>query len=236
MDVIQEQVEQSREAIEAIESSIETRTLTFTGWTQPDGRDAGERTYVQGPLGMFPVQEFTTQTTAILNSFIQGDMGLRIGELFRGEVKMPTQFDGETVDKVVEDNIELIKAFIKLVEMFPDYQKDIIALSLGVRRSEREWFKECISEPPHRGGLTLEDGFDILIWFIKQNAELIRRVGRGKARELVDTFALEVLNRKPEEETENSSTEEQPKTTEESFDSPGGTPSSTSSPATPVNV
>lgn len=240
METITQQIQEAQEAIEAIEPAgkFPPREIVFRGWILPSGQVLEEKRYVQDKLGMFPVQEFTTITTTILNNFLQGDMGIRIGELFRGEVQMPSDFSPESADKVVQDNIELIKAFVKLVEIFPDYQKDIIALSLGVRRGEREWFKDCISEPPHRGGLTVEEGFDLLTVFIQQNAKLIRRVAVGKAQDLVETFMLEVMEREPaqKEETETSSTDQTPAPVQVEPPTPGSTPSSTSSQDIPVNA
>lgn len=223
-----EAVRESRAAIEAIEPGIEQRELVFN-WTAPDGRPI-ERAYIQAELGMFPVQEFTTRITEIIESFTEGEMGMKLGELFRGDVKMPTEFTPEAVDGVVEENIQLIRALIKLVNILPGFQLDIMCLSLGVPRREHDWAKEQMQEPPSRGGLTVEDGFDILKWFIRQNAELLRETLLGKARELADEFRLHVLQEDPKENEEKSTTEpDQPA-------SPGGTQSSTSSPATPENV
>lgn len=230
MEEVAEQVQRSEAATEAIESSVPQRILKFHNWILPDGRVLDEKQYVQAPLGMMPANEFTTMVTKVLNQFVQGEMGMKIGELFRGEVAMPKTFDADTVDKVVEDNLEIIKAVLKLFEISPGIQLDIMALSLGVPRKEREWFKECISEPPHRGGLTLDEGFDIFIVFIKQNVPMLKKLATGKAQELVDVFSLEVLGRDP---TVDSTVEEE---TEETIDSPGGTPSSTSSLDTPASV
>lgn len=225
--VIQEQVEKSREAIEALEPSIFERKLKFR-WTTPEGQPI-DRVYTQAMLGMFPMQEFSTMVTEILNGFVEGDMGMKLGELFRGDVEMPVSFDPDTVNKTLEENIQLFKAIIKLVQILPDFQLDVMCLSLGVPRREHAWAKEQMQEPPHRGGLTVEEGFDILIVFLKQNADLVRDTVKGKARELVDTFRLEILGQDLDSESETEEETEEPS-------SPGMTPSSTSSPDIPVNV
>lgn len=233
-----DEVRRSREAIEAIDPSggYPEREITFSGWLLPDGQTRVDRTYIQAELGMFPVQEFTTLVTEVIDSFTEGEMGMKIGDLFRGDIQMPDNFDPSTVNDMVDENMALVKAFVKAVQMLPGFQKEIITLSLGVPRGERNWFKDCISEPPSRGGLRVDEGFDILIVFIKQNASLLKDTFLGKARELVDTFRLEVLG----EETSSDSTSET-ETATSSVDqalssSPGGTPSSTSSPATPASV
>ncbi|MBA2725195.1 MAG: hypothetical protein H0U53_04325 [Actinobacteria bacterium] len=238
-----EQHQKNVDAIEALEPSVAERDVTFD-WVLPDGKEV-RRVYTQAMLGMFPAQEFGTIVTSILKSFVQGDMGLKLGELFRGEVSMPTSFDADAVDKTVDENVHLISAFIKLVEILPEFQLDVLCLSLGVPRKECAWAKEQMQEPPRRGGLTVIEGFDLLKVFIQQNAELVRETVTGKARELVDVFRLEVLGHdlKPEPGQEDETPSSTPMNT--STDQPiapwtspsshGLTPSSTSSPATPAS-
>lgn len=241
-----EQTEESRAAIEALEPSRDPKALPRDlqfHWTLPDGRPV-EKTYTQDELGMFPAQEFTTRVTEIIDSFVKGEFGIKIGELFRGEVDMPVSLDAESTQSFMDDNEQLIQAFIKLVQILPDFQQDVMVLSLGVPRLEREWAKQQLSEPPHRGGLTVEEGFDILIKFIQQNALLVRETVRGKTQELVDAFRLEVLQQEPSTEDQTSSVSTArdsaltaaPPTTEKEPTSPGGTPSSTSSPPTPASA
>lgn len=218
-----EQIAQSRQAIEALEPSVAPRELRFE-WTDPAGQPI-ERVYIQAQLGMFPTQEFTTRISEILDSFVQGEMGMKIGDLFRGGLSMPVTMDEGAVNSIVDENMELIKAFFKLLQVLPDLQLDIICLSLGVPRAERAWAKLQLQEPPHRGGLTVEDGFDLLEVFIKQNAPLVKDTVVGKAQSLVKVFRLEVLGQAEEETV----VEEVETTEEDLLSSLGGTPSSTSS-------
>lgn len=228
----QENLRRSREAVDAIEpgDGAPDRTLTFTGWRLPDGTAVGDagRSYVQAQLGMFPMQEFGILVSGALNEFTQGEIGERIGDLFRGDVQMPVTMDGDSVSAIVRENEALIMAFIKLAQMLPDLQLSVICLSLGVPRREREWFKECVQEPPHRGGLTVDAGFDILRYFIRQNARLLQDTVRGRARELVEVFQQEVLGRSRTTTSEETDDQPQP--------SPGTTPSSTSSVPIPASV
>lgn len=232
--------EQSRHAIEALAPSISIRELRFA-WTLPTG-ESRDVIYVQEPLGMFPSQEFITRISEIIDLFIQGEMGMKLGDLFRGEVEMPASFDPEIVNDAVEENIELIKAFIKLVQMLPDFQLDMMCLSLGIPRQQRNWAKEQLQEPVSRGGLSVDEGFDILIWFIRQNGPLLRETFLGKARELGDEFRIHVLNQEVETESDQTSSSSSSTassltpTTTPTPSSPGGTPSTISSPATPENV
>ena len=118
------------------------------------------------------------------------------------------------MDSVIEENQAIIDVVFKLVEIAPDFQLDVIALSLGVHPRRVEWFKEAISDPPHRGGLTITEGFDILKTFIRQNASEIRDFFVDEATSLVKEFRLAVGMEDEEGESDSST---------------GGTPSSTTS-------
>lgn len=228
-----ERLAQSKDAVEALEpgEGVQPRTLRFDGWRLPDGNPVGEhgRVYVQDQLGMFPMQEFAILVTNALKQFTEGDVGAKIGDLFRGDVQMPITMDADSVNNVVSENEALIVAFIKLVQMVPDLQLSIMCLSLGVPRREREWFKDCVQEPPHRGGLSVDAGFDILKYFVRQNARLLQDTVMGNARELVEIFRVEALGQIPTTTTSAL-------TIEDDQTSPGTTPSSTSSVPTPVSV
>lgn len=236
---LEDVVEQSRAAINAIspthEANAMPRVLEFD-WVKPDGVPVTKR-YVQAQLGLFQVEEFSTRITGIVDSFMKGEFGIKIGELFRGEVEMPVTIDAEATQSFVDENEQLINAFVKLVQIIPDLRLDITVWSLGVPRLEQPWAKEQLSEPPYRGGLSVEDGMDILIMFIRQNVSLLRKTLLGKARELAEEFQSQIAS----DETPTSSASTAPslattpeKTTEEP-DSPGGTPSSISSAPTAVS-
>lgn len=200
-DHLTQQAQESRAAIEAISPShppdAMPRVVEFD-WIKPDGVPV-TKTYVQAQLGMFAVEEFTTRITEIIDSFVKGEFGMKIGELFRGEVEMPVTLDADATQDFVDENEQLIQAAIKLVKIVPALRLDITVLSLGVPRLEMPWAKDCLSEAPYRGGLSVEEGMDILIYFIKQNIPLLRRTLLGKAQELAEEFRLLVA---PDEEEE----------------------------------
>jgi hypothetical protein len=234
------EAQESRAAIEAIAPSHPAnampRALQFN-WIKPNGEPV-VKTYIQAELGLFAVEEFSTRLTEILDSFVKGEFGIKVGELFRGEVEMPVNLDAEATQEFVDENEQLINAFIKLVKIVPGLRQDITVLSLGVPRLEMAWAKEQLSEPPYRGGLSVEDGFDILIYFLRQNVPLLRRTLLGKARELVEEFRLLVLDEEqtpassPSTEEISGTTTQAGTTTMEPPSTPGGTPSNISSPAT----
>lgn len=217
---VQDEVDKAQEAVEAMVSSTPQRVLEFDLIAASGALE--HREYMQAPLGFFPVQQFTTLMTSVIKGFMNGDYGISLGQLFSSDiqkqVKMPTEFTEQAADKLVQDNEQLIKAFLHLMEVLPELQADVIALSLGVSGPECDWFKQAIAEPPHRGGLSIDDGFDLIKTFIVQNAREIRRFFAQKGRELVETIQLEVLDQEP------TIVQDEP-----SAGTPGGTPSSTGS-------
>jgi hypothetical protein len=221
MEDITEDLTKSEGAVEALMPSTSARVLRFSlvndqGVMQP-------YEFTQATLGFVPIQKFFNQVRREIQNFVKGEYGIKLGELFRGEVSMPaaSELVSSDVDKVIEDNQAVIDVIFKLIEIAPDFQLDVIALSLGVQTSRVEWFKGAISEPPHRGGLTVSEGFDILKTFIRQNASEIRGFFEEEATSLAKEFRLAV-GMEDEESASESST--------------GGTPSSTTSQATQVSA
>jgi hypothetical protein len=227
-----QQTAESRAAIEAISPSHEPdampRELEFD-WITPQGQPIKKR-YIQAQLGLFAVEEFTTKITEIIDSFVKGDFGMKIGELFRGEVEMPVTLDAEATQDFVDENEQLIQAAVKLVQIIPSLRLDITCWSLGVPRLEVPWAKEQLSEAPYRGGLSVEEGMDILIVFIKQNIPLLRKTLLGKGKELAEEFRLLVASDEEETPTSSPSTPQSsetatPETTPAvALATPGGTP------------
>lgn len=213
-------VEDAREAIEALEPAITQYERKFT-WRAPGGAEV-EVNFRQAEMGMFPAQEFLTIISEVIDKVARGEMGIKLGELFRGDLEMPDAIDPETVDRMIDENMQLLQAIVKLIQALPVLQLDVIVISLGVPRHQREWAKEQLAQPPHMGGLSVDDGFELLGVFIEQNGDLIREKLMGKARELVEKFNLHVLKR-------DTSTETSQESTSAPDDGLGGMPSSTSS-------
>ncbi len=101
------------------------------------------------------------------------------------------------ISAVYEQWKPYIEAFLEILGEVPDIEQEIMALSLGVRRSKRTEFKEHISEAPHLGGLTNTQAKDILQVFIQQNARQIRRFLGDELRELGETLMEAIEDLKP---------------------------------------
>lgn len=217
----QEAIKANEVAIEAIEGSSTSRKITFE-W--PDaGGNLHPVEFTQATLGMFPAQEFITMMTRVINDVLEGKYDVDVMELFRDRQKlqsaaMPSDLNQDAVEQTINEWKPYIQGFLKLVDVVPGLQQDIIALSLGVRRRDREEFKERIAEAPHLGGLGIDDGVDIIKTFIQQNARVLKRFLGIQVREIG-----EELMRALEVERQDAPTD-------------GGTPSSISSPPIPEPV
>jgi hypothetical protein len=216
-----EALENAEAAIEAFADSSMAVVYEFQ-WPDAGGSNHPIK-FTQATLGLFPAQEFITMMTRIINDVLEGKYEVDVMQLFRDRDKLqnasvPTDLDEDSVERTIEEWKPYIQGFLKLVDVVPGLQQDIIALSLGVRKRDREIFKERIAEAPHNGGITIDQGVDIIKIFIRQNAKVLRRFLGRQIREIGE----ELMNALEEERKVK--------------DTNGGTPSSTSSQPIPASV
>lgn len=231
MREITEQIRESQDAAEAIQSSVPHKAWVLEGI---DGNgQARQIEYTQAELSFFEKQQFMTLLTEFVDKFISGELGISLQQLFEGDlrkrVQIPTEFTGEQAENLLNENAGIIQAIIKVVNALPNLQQEIFLLALGVPRNEREFARQIMIGPVHRGGLTDDQGFEILKTFMTQNAKAIRTFFEERGADLVAHFRREVL-----EETVDSTVEEEETKTSLDEGTPGGMPLSTSSPAIPV--
>lgn len=247
---VDDPVEQSKQVIEDLKPSIVYRDIQFDNWINPNTRELASFTFRQEALGFYPVQELNVLLADAIKSFTEGSNGVKLGDLFKEEVRqqipLPDSVDEDSVNTLMSENEALISAFLHLVKILPDFQLDIMMLSLGVEPGAREWAKAQLKRPVSKGGLSIDDGFDILSVFITQNVREIKRFFAEKGRDLVSQIQRELLDGDQSEgdQTETPDIEAtaipvpvptptpvpapEPST-------PGGTPSNTSSPVTQVS-
>lgn len=187
-----------------------------------NGIDAhgGEHTlrYVQSELSFFEKQDFITLLGGYIDRFANGEFGIDLKDLFSGDlrsqVSIPTDVSAEDAQKAIEENAELIKTLLKVVNSLPQLQVNLMLLALGVPPNERDFVSEILRGPVWKGGLTDDQAIVILKTFISQNAGPIRDFFSQKGQELVEHFQKEVLDKSTEEKSPSGDTN-------------GGTPSST---------
>ena len=210
--------------VEPIERKMSLCVLNADGTLSYERK---EFTWTQATLGFIPIQQFFNKIGREIRNFVKGEYGIKLGELMgpamRQRIQAPEKLDEGEVNRVVDENEGLIQAIVEAIQKIPDLELEIIGLSLGVRPGQMAWFKAAVSEPPHRGGLTIEEGFILLTTFVRQNHAAVRRFFEDQGKALFDEISAIINPPSAEEQADNQS-------------SSGGTPSSTSSPDTLVSA
>jgi hypothetical protein len=210
VEEVEEALEDNQAAIEALMPSASSRKLRFrwpTGQLDAEQKEIfGDYTFVQSPLAMGPAQEFQTLMVKTLRETLQGEYGISIGELFGGgrqiQASMPTEITPDSVDELIGgENLKVIEAFLRLLEIVPDLMWEIIGMSLGVRRDKREAFKYKISGPAHENGATIDQTVDIVKVFVKQNGGPLRRFLEFQVREIGDEILEAISGQKKKDQS-----------------------------------
>lgn len=218
-------------AMEAIDASAATRLITFT-WVIREDADGKKHwakfAFTQETMGLSFGMEFQSLLTRIMRDVVKGEYGIDVGQLLaRGNqirAEMPSEINEETINNVLSSNMQYVQAFMHLLQIVPDLIHQIIALSLGVRKNRREEFIERISGPVHEGGLSIDNGVDIIKVFIRQNGGAIRRFLEDQIGEIGEELMAAI---------EGRPVREKQRTVDLDTSTTGGTPSSTTSPTTP---
>jgi len=207
-------LQENEQAIKTLSPGSDVRRINFE-WIDATG-EKHKVSYIQAKMGMFHAQEFITMMTRLIKDVLDGKYDVDVMELLRDRdrlksVAIPSEVNEDAVDEMVKEWMPFIQGFLKLTDIVPGLQKDIIALSLGVRDEDRVSFKKMISQAPYLGGLEIDDAVDIIKVFIKQNAKVLRRFLGRQVREVVE----ELMEALADDQKKEQSTD-------------GGTPSSTS--------
>jgi hypothetical protein len=241
---VTEQLQESQAAIMAVEgTSVPKRAWEVKG----EDRDHNmiERTYIQEELSFYQVQDFANIGTSYVQKFINGELGVSLKEIFTGDLKqrvqMPSMDDvnAESAEKLIDENTDLILGIIKAINKIPELEMQIMLLSLGVPIGEQKWAETILRGPVSRGGLTRQQGFDLLLTFIKQNTQAVVDFFSQQGREFVEAARKEIMGDDGDEDSEVEEVQEEtinpPEETVEDADIRGGMPSSTSAPPIPVS-
>ncbi len=234
MQDITKQIQESQEALEALKPSTGEIVWSVTTFDN-DGNPGFTRAYRQMQLSFFGKQKFITMMNSYLDRFIKGEFGVTVGDLFGGasqmreRLKLPSEVNAESAERMVSDQQQMITAISKLVDILPGFQMNIILLALGVPDDDAPAVKATLEGPVYRGGLDDDQAFLILETFIRQNAKAIRDFFAERAPKLYRTAQAELSD--PNQTSDGSEN-----VVEASGGTPGSMPSPTSSPVTPVSA
>lgn len=146
------------------------------------GKGENSKTYVQRPLTYFAKMEWFGLVGEVIDQAMAGDKGLRIGSLF----EMPNMEGGVISASAFSDADTFVQAVGKILTYAPDFLQKSYCIWLAVPDHERYWAREVMALPPDEGGLTDDEGIEIIEIFIDQNWDAVESFFRDKIMSLRD--------------------------------------------------
>lgn len=179
MSAIETETPENVEAEKTAEDVLEALDPKYTAkeWTVRDNYNGElmERTYTQRPLSFIGKLEFF----GLLGSALQNAMkdGVGLNEVMKMQQTMTAEdssFD------------EILAVIAQLAQHVPDLVLDSYCSSMAVPQGERPWVKDVWSKSEAEGGLSDEDGIEILEIFVEQNTEALKDFFDKKLRKVGD--------------------------------------------------
>lgn len=161
--------------------------------------------FTQQPLGFVAKIQFFSEIGDVIDKALTGENAMTIGHLFEAPELRQDTLRAEDF----RDADTFIQAIAKLVKYSPSFLLDSYCIWLAVPEVDREVVKHYMALPPQEGGLSDEEGMDIIETFIDQNWDAI------------DSFFREKVARVQKRIRQHTTTEE----------SPDGSPSQLSKPS-----
>lgn len=183
---IEQAAEQAAESpgsdLDDIEQQIEPRVWVFKGEFNIERGSQilpqmFDEEYVQKPLSYFAFLEFTGLLAKKIDEAMSGENGLTIQSVMETtEGAMPFMVDGKNISTIIEKkDFNGVDAFVqglfKVASYVPDLIEECQFIWLRVPRRERAFLREIWGRSPEDGGLTMNEGEEMLTVFIDQNYE-----------------------------------------------------------------
>lgn len=170
------------EDIEDVEKQTEPRVWKFAGeFNIQRGNEVlpqmFEEEYIQKPLSYFAFLEFAGLLAKKIEEAMAGEDGLTIQSVIEtSEGALPFMVDGKNINAVIEkkdfDGVDaFMKGLFKLASYVPDVIEECQFIWLRVPRRERAFLREIWGRSPEDGGLTMNEGEEMMTVFIDQNYE-----------------------------------------------------------------
>lgn len=133
--------------------------------------------YTQKPLSYFAFLEFTGLLARKIEEAMRGDDGITIKDIVETtKGALPFMVDGDHIEEVItKQDFDGIDAFVqglmKLVSYVPDVIEECQFIWLRVPRRDRAFVREIWGKSPADGGLSNDEGEEMMTLFIEQNYE-----------------------------------------------------------------
>lgn len=132
-----------------------------------------ERTYVQKPLSYHAFGEFTGLLGRKLEEAMQGPSGISLDRILPGkEGQLPLSFVDGKLSVVKSDFAGIdpfLQGFAKLSSYIPELLGEAQCIWLRVPRQERPLLIDIWSRPVDEGGMSMDEGEEMMDLFIEQN-------------------------------------------------------------------
>ena len=162
MPKVEQEEEPTVDVLDAIVPKKEPKT-----WTIGPPGDL-QRVYVQKPLSFIAKMQWFSLVGEVLDKALSGPGGMSLNSLFsspaRGtELRIEDFRDADT----------FVQAIGKLLSAAPDFLVDSYLIWLNVPDYDREIMRQVMKLPPDEGGLTDDQGIEMIEVFLDQNYEAL---------------------------------------------------------------
>lgn len=157
------------------------------------GKEDYERTYVQKPLSFIAKMQWFSLVGEVLDRALSGPDGMSLGNLFS------TPGGGSFAPQDFREADTFVQAVGKLLAVAPDFLVNSYCIWLNVPDYERPAVAEIMMLPPDEGGLSDEQGLEIIEVFIDQNYEALDsffRESLGRLQRRVQNRAQEASKKR----------------------------------------
>lgn len=177
--------EEEEDVLDILQPKAEPKTWVI-------GTGDYERTYVQKPLSFIAKMQWFSLVGEVLDRALSGPDGMRLGNLFSGPGGQ------EFAPQDFREADTFVQAVGKLLAVAPDFLVNSYCIWLNVPDYERGVVAEIMQLPADEGGLSDEQGMEIIEVFIDQNYEALDsffRESLGKLQRRVQA-RMEEANKK----------------------------------------
>lgn len=163
------------------------------------GKDDYRREYTQKPLSFISKMQWFALVGEVLDSAMGGPNALSMNSLLsapgsRGALTMDDFRDADT----------FVHAIGKLLVYAPDFLVRSFVIWLGVPDFEKDLAARIMQLPPEEGGLTDDQGFEIVAIFIDQNYEALDNFFRERIASLQKRVQARVQDASKRRESQQS--------------------------------
>ena len=165
---------EEEDVVEILEPKIDPKTWKI-------GKDDYERVYVQRPLSFMAKMQWFSLVGDVLDKALSGETRMSLNSLFTAPA---TGRDGTLSLADFRDADTFMQALGKLLSYAPEFLLDSYVIWLGVPAHERPLVKQIMLLTEQEGGLSDEQGIEIIEIFIDQNYDALDAFFRQRIAEL----------------------------------------------------